>query len=134
MNAGTASLAGVDVLVVDDEPDTLTLFREALEAAGATVRAVTSAGEAERENIDRPPDLLVTDLALPGVDGFELLAAVRKTNAKVTAVAVTAFARLDDRSRSVAAGFDAHVSKPIDPHVFVRTLAGTLAASNRPRF
>jgi CheY-like chemotaxis protein len=56
----------------------------------------------------------------------QLLAAVRKTNPHIAAVAVTAFARLDDRSRSLAAGFHAHVSKPIDPQAFMRTLAGAL--------
>jgi CheY-like chemotaxis protein len=125
------SLFGLDVLVVDDEDDTLSLFREALEAAGANVRVATSGVDAIRENADRPADLLVTDLALPGMDGFELLAAVRKTSPHIAAVAVTAFARLDDRSRSLAAGFQAHVSKPIDPQAFVRTLAGALALSKK---
>jgi CheY-like chemotaxis protein len=131
LNAGVVSLFGLDVLVVDDEDDTLSLFREALEAAGANVRVATSGVDAIRENADRPADLLVTDLALPGMDGFELLAAVRKTSPHIAAVAVTAFARLDDRSRSLAAGFQAHVSKPIDPQAFVRTLAGALALSKK---
>jgi len=129
-SAETPSLAGVDVLVVDDEDDALTLFREALEAAGATVRAVRSAAEAVAENTSRPPVVLVTDLGLPDMSGFDLLAVVRKTNLSVTAIAVTAFSRLDDRSRSMAAGFHAHLSKPIDPDVFVRTLAAAVALSN----
>jgi PAS domain S-box-containing protein len=126
---GTVSLAGVDVLVVDDEPDTLTLFREVLEAAGADVRGVTSAADAVREASSRFPDLLVTDLALPGMDGFELLEVVRRAHPNVIAVAVTAFARLDDRSRTLSAGFQAHVSKPIDPQVFIRALASALEPS-----
>src|SRR5262249_39997147 len=125
-HAGSVSLAGVDILVVDDEEDTLALFRESLEAAGATVRAVTSAAAACGENEERSRDLLVADLALPGMDGFELLRAIRATNPGVAAVAVTAYARLDDRARSLAAGFQAHVSKPIDPRAFVRTLMTAL--------
>jgi CheY-like chemotaxis protein len=96
LNAGTPSLAGVDVLVVDDEDDTLTLFREALEVAGATVRTVRSADDAVRENSNHPADLLVTDLGLAGMDGFELLEVVRRTHPNITAVPVTAFARLDE--------------------------------------
>ena len=120
--AESVSLTGIDVLLVDDEEETLTLFRESLEAAGAAVRAVTSATDAVRENRERPADLLVTDLTLPTMDGFELLRAIRATNPTIAAVAVTAYARLDDRSRSLAAGFQGHVSKPIDPSAFVRTL------------
>ena len=105
------SLAGVDILLVDDEEDTLALFQESLEAAGATVRAVTSAAEALREH-------------------RELLRAIRATHPYIPAVAVTAYARLGDRVRSRAAGFQAHVAKPIDPTAFVRTLIA--AVSNTP--
>jgi CheY-like chemotaxis protein len=124
---GSPSLAGVDVLLVDDDEDTLALFRESLESAGAAVRAVTSAADALRANTDRPADLLVADLALPTMDGFELLRAIRATNPCIPAVAVTAYARLDDRARSLAAGFQAHVSKPIDPAAFVRTLIAAVS-------
>jgi PAS domain S-box-containing protein len=124
------SLDGVDVLLVDDEEDTLALFRESLEAAGATVRAVASAVEALRANEDRPAGVLVTDLGLPMMDGFELLQAMRAANPRITAVAVTSYARLDDRRRSLAAGFQAHIAKPIDPAAFVQTLIAAL--SNAP--
>jgi len=123
-------LDGVDILLVDDEEDTLALFRESLEAAGATVRAVASAVEALRANEDRPAGLLVTDLGLPIMDGFELLQAIRAANPGIPAVAVTSYARLDDRGRSLAAGFQAHIAKPIDPTAFVQTLIAAL--SNAP--
>ena len=122
-----ASLDGVEILVVDDDEDALTLFRESLEGAGATVRTVTSGADAIREDNDRPAHLLITDLALPGMDGFELLRALRQTHPNITAVAVTAFARLDDRARALTAGFQAHISKPIDPRLFVRTVASVVA-------
>jgi CheY-like chemotaxis protein len=121
------SLAGVDVLIVDDDEDSLALFRESLESTGASVRAVTSAAAAIREDADRPAALLVTDLALPAMDGFELLRAIRATNPGVCAVAVTAYARLDDRARSLAGGFQAHVAKPVDPKAFVRTLIAVVS-------
>jgi CheY-like chemotaxis protein len=120
------SLTGVDVVVVDDEEDALALFQEVLESAGATVRITTSAVDAIREVTTRPPHLLVTDLALPGMDGFALLQAVRATHPRIAVVAVTAYARLDDRMRSLEAGFRAQVAKPIDPTLFVRTLAAAL--------
>jgi PAS domain S-box-containing protein len=124
-----ASLAGVNILLVDDEPDTLTMFREALEKAGARVRAAGSGPEALRVLEDWQPDLLVTDLGLPGMDGYELFRAVRlkRSGRAFPAVAVSAYARLDDRDRALAAGFIAHVSKPIDPLSLVRLLSSLSA-------
>jgi CheY-like chemotaxis protein/two-component sensor histidine kinase len=126
----TTSLVGLKVLVVDDEPDTLELFRDALEAAGADVRAAPAGPEALSVAATWPPDLVVTDLGLPGMDGYELLAAIRKTRpaAACPAIAVSAHARLDDRSRALAAGFQAHVAKPIEPPALVSILCSTLDA------
>jgi CheY-like chemotaxis protein len=69
--------------------------------------------------------VLVTDLGLPGMDGYALLRAIRQdgTQPAFPAVAVSAYARLDDRSRALAAGFQAHVAKPVDPATLVRVLA-----------
>jgi signal transduction histidine kinase len=119
-------LDGVDILLVDDDAETLTLFRDSLEAAGATVRAAMTADEALREHDKRPPDLLVTDLGLPGMDGLELLQAIRTKSPNIPAVAVTGYARLGDRARALGSGFQAHVSKPIDPASFVHALAAAL--------
>ena len=120
-------LDGVDILLVDDDQETLTLFRDALEAAGARVRAVRTATDALREHDNRPPDLLVTDLRLPGMDGLELLEIIRTKSPNIPAVAVTGYARLGDRARALGAGFQAHVSKPIDPAAFVRALAAAVS-------
>jgi CheY-like chemotaxis protein/two-component sensor histidine kinase len=120
-------LDGVDILLVDDDEETLTLFRDSLEAAGARVRAVMTAADALREHDMRPPDLLVTDLALPGMDGLELLQIIRTKSPNIPAVSVTGYARLGDRARSLGAGFQAHVSKPIDPASFVRALAAAVS-------
>jgi len=120
-------LDGVDILLVDDDQETLTLFRDSLEAAGARVRAVMTATDALREHDNRPPDLLVTDLRLPGMDGLELLQLIRTKSPNIPAVAVTGYARLGDRARALGAGFQAHVSKPIDPAAFVRALAAAVS-------
>ena len=126
----TASLAGVDIL--DDEPDTRLLFSDALEAAGACVRAVRSAADALREVDRRWPALLVTDLGLPGMDGYELLQAIRAKdgNRRLRAVAVSAYARLDDRTRTKSAGFHAHVAKPANPASLIRAIADAMALGN----
>jgi CheY-like chemotaxis protein len=113
---------------VDDEEDTLTMFRDALEDAGANIRTASSARSALQIAEVWPPDLLVTDLGLSGMDGYELLASLRaeRSSATCPAVAVSAFARLDDRSRTLAAGFQAHVAKPVDPAALVRALRSAL--------
>jgi PAS domain S-box-containing protein len=121
------SLVGLNILLVDDEEDTLTMFRDALENAGACVRAVSSGATALREAGSWKPDILVTDLGLPGMDGYELLRTIREGPASACpAVAVSAYARLDDRSRSLAAGFQAHLAKPVDPSALVLALLAVL--------
>ena len=129
-NAHQASLIGLKILLVDDEEDALTMFREALEDAGAEVRAVASGAAAIGETGDWQPDLLVTDLGLPGMDGYQLLREIRSRHSPHTcpAVAVSAYARLDDRSRALAAGFQAHVAKPIDPAALLRVLRTALSS------
>jgi PAS domain S-box-containing protein len=125
LDSGTTSLAGLEILLVEDEPDTLTLFRDTFERAGAQVRAVADAADALRVTESWCPDLLVSDLGLPGMDGYELLQALRgrgPTRA-LRAVAVSAYASVDDRARALAVGFAAHVAKPVDPAALVRALA-----------
>src|SRR5262249_26751494 len=114
------------VLVVDDEQDALGLLRQALENAGAAVRTASSAADALKEWDARTPDVLVTDLGLPQMDGYELLRQVRtrpNRRARISAIAVPAYARLDDRVRTLAAGFQDHIPKPIDPDAFVAAVA-----------
>ncbi len=124
-------LAGVDILLVDDEADTLMLFKTTLEAHGARVRPAATAAEALGLAAEWRPRLLVSDLGLPGIDGYALLHAIRAKTAHraLVAVAVTAFARTDDRDRALAAGFQEHIAKPVDPDTLVRTLAAVLAAA-----
>ncbi|HKT80787.1 MAG TPA: ATP-binding protein [Vicinamibacterales bacterium] len=113
-----APLSGLRVLVVDDEPDGLDIAATTLTEAGASASRALSGGDAvslwERGGFDA----LVCDLAMPGMDGFEVLARIRayesKRGRRPAAVAVTAYASQDHRARSLAAGFDAHLAKPYD--------------------
>jgi signal transduction histidine kinase/CheY-like chemotaxis protein len=123
-------LEGLDVLAVDDERDSLELVRQVLENAGAAVRTASNAGGALAEIERRTPDLLVADIGMPEVDGCELLRQVRTrtagTGRPLPAVAVTAYARSDDRRRTRSAGFYAHIPKPIDPDILVAALVAAV--------
>lgn len=124
------SLAGVRVLTVDDEADALTLVRDVLEAAGATVVMADSAAKALQALAHEIPDVMITDLGMPAMDGFALLDAVRASgDAAVRGIpvaALTAYARSEDRTRALRAGFQMHLSKPIDPAELVAAVS-TLA-------
>jgi len=123
-----AKLAGRQVLIVEDESAAAEPMRQFLEAAGARVRVATSAASAREALALHRPDVIVCDIGLPGEDGYQLLASIRKSEgeshtARVGAVAVTAFARDDDRRRALEAGFDEHVPKPVDPAQLIDVLA-----------
>ncbi|HEX8335610.1 MAG TPA: ATP-binding protein, partial [Pyrinomonadaceae bacterium] len=112
-------LGGLRVLVVDDEPDVCELLAVILKSYGAEVTPVTSAGEAFEALRRERPDLLLCDLGMPGEDGFSLIRRVRALTpvegGETPAVALTAYARDEDRARALASGFQLHVSKPVDP-------------------
>ncbi len=110
------------ILVVEDNPLNLKLVRDVLEFAGYAVTAAGSGEEALRLAQEDPPDLVLMDLALPGIDGTETLQRLRSgvLDGGVPVVAVTAFAMAEDRQRASAAGFDGYVEKPIS----VRALPG----------
>jgi CheY-like chemotaxis protein len=122
-----ALLAGLSVLVVEDEEDTRELLVTALEQCGARVVAVSSVGDALLRMDVAPPDVLVSDLAMPDEDGYALIRQVRSRGAarggEVPAAALTAYARAEDRVRALAAGFQMHLPKPIDPTDLVNMVA-----------
>lgn len=113
------TLRGLRVLVVDDEPDSRELMRRFLSDFEAEVETAASVDEALAAFERRPPDLLLSDVGLPGRDGLELVRIVRQWPAerggRVPAAAVTAFAGSEDRKRVMLAGFQAHIAKPVDP-------------------
>ncbi len=112
------SLDGVRVLVVDDEVDAREIVSAVLLEYGAEVKAVATATEALIEVTQFQPHVLVSDIGMPGVDGYGLIQKVRaltkEQGGKVPALALTAYARAEDRKRALLAGFELHVPKPID--------------------
>jgi PAS domain S-box-containing protein len=123
-------LENVNVLVVDDEPDARELIRHVLESCSAHVRTAGSAEEAIGLFNQSKPDVLVSDIGMPEVDGYELLrrirAVERERGGRVPAVALTAFARSEDRTRALRAGYLVHVAKPVDPSELIATIASAL--------
>ena len=126
--APDADLAGLHILVVDDDPDATTLMRAVLERAGASVMSAESGIEALNYLSTATPDVLVTDLGMPGMDGFALVAELRHSanpaHRNLPAAALTAYARSEDRMRSLKSGFQTHLAKPIDPAELVAAVAG----------
>jgi CheY-like chemotaxis protein len=114
-----ARLDGLHILVVDDDPDGRTLTSLVLTQAGASVKAVASVREAHQTLEVERPDAVVSDLGLPDEDGYALIRQIRQHEAEhggfLPAVALTGYARAEDRARVLAAGFQAHLAKPVDP-------------------
>jgi PAS domain S-box-containing protein len=121
------SLAGLRVLVVDDEADTRVLLRAMLERCGSEVMTAASAAEALELFEQSRPDVLVSDIGMPEADGYALISGVRRLEARrggrVPAIALTAYARAEDRVRALKAGFQVHVPKPIEPVELVAVVA-----------
>ena len=122
-----AILAGVKVLVVDDEPDNRQFLVAAIEQLGATATAAASAAEAIDILQQSPPNILVSDIGMPVEDGYSLIRKVRSselgTAKRLPAVALTAYASESDRDRAIAAGYDEHLAKPINSALFAAVLA-----------
>jgi signal transduction histidine kinase len=119
-------LDGVRVLVVDDEADARRLLVKVLQEAGAIVTAAASAAEALDMLARDKPNVLVSDLGMAGQDGFDLIREVRRRGhdaRDLPAVALTAFVQKDDQRLSLEAGFQLHVSKPVDPHDLTSVIA-----------
>jgi len=126
------NLSGVRVLVVDDDPDTRELVTAVLAAAGAQLNQAASVREALRLARDVTPDVLISDIAMPGQDGYALLQELRSLFGRAAprfAIALTAQATPADRERALSAGFDRHVAKPFDPLALVDLLREVIAAN-----
>ena len=127
------SLDGIRVLLVDDEADVREIMKLVLEGSGATVIAVPSAREAVDALSRVDVDVLLADIAMPEQDGYDLIRQVRglpaARAARIPAAAVTACARDDERQRALAAGFQVHLTKPLDPSQLVHTVASLTRVS-----
>jgi PAS domain S-box-containing protein len=128
-------LTGVQVLVVDDEPDARTLVSRLLDECGAAVTPASSTAEALERLQNGRFDVLVCDIGMPGEDGYTLIRKARALAAeqggKVPAIALTAFARSKDRVRAMLAGYNVHLAKPVEPQELIATVA-SLATNARP--
>lgn len=115
----TISLKSITVLVVDDEPDARHLLKRLLESAGAAVHLARSAEDGMAQLLAKPVDVLICDIGMPDEDGYSLMRRIRALDdsqkSEVAAVALTAYARLVDRTAAIRAGFQNHLPKPVEP-------------------
>jgi PAS domain S-box-containing protein len=129
-------LAGVKVLVVDDEPDARELVKRVLVQCKAEVTTAGGADEALSLLKSARPDVIVSDIGMPGKDGYTFLREVRALPAaeggRTPAIALTAFARSEDRTRAMLAGYQVHVAKPIEPQELVATVASLAGRMGAP--
>ncbi len=123
-------LAGVQVLIVDDDADARELLTAILLQYGAEVRGVGSTPEGIEALKEWQPDVLVSDIGMPGRDGYELIREVRALSSEhggnIPAIALTGYARSEDRMKALTSGFQKHVTKPVEPENLAATIAGLI--------
>jgi len=127
------TLEGLQVLVVDDDADTLRLLTTALRRQHAKVTSVASAGEALKAVKANKPDVLISDIAMPDEDGYGLIRKIRaldKELQSIPAVAITAYAKEEDRNRALSSGFQAYLAKPVE----LKELVSVVAKAARREF
>ena len=131
VNGADARIEGRRVLAVDDQEDTLRVINRVLTRAGAEVRTASSVAEGLSILSDWLPDLIISDIGMPGQDGYTFIREVRALPrpgvSRVKAVALTAFARESDRKASIDAGFDDHLAKPVEAGVLLQRVVDLLA-------
>lgn len=117
------------ILVVEDNPTNLKLLRILLQADGYEVRTAVNAELAMKSLEEVRPDLILTDIQLPGMDGLEMTRRLRRDAnwASITIVALTAYAMKGDSEKAIAAGCDGYITKPIDPETFSTSIKGVLS-------
>ncbi len=131
---GPDALTGVTVMLLDDDPDGREALQLALEQAGAGVHAYGSAADARRDLALVAPDVIVSDIGMPGEDGYAFLRTVRASgDGCVPAVAITGFAGKQDRAAALRSGFDDHIPKPVDAGTLIAKLRDLVRRSG-PRF
>ncbi len=126
LTSNSLPLNGIRVLVVDDDTDSRDFIAFVLEQDGAFVIAVSSAYEALQTLAEIKPDVLVSDIGMPEMDGYMLIHQVRtlipEQGGRIPAIALTAFARNDDQQEALKAGFQMHLSKPVNPEELIAAI------------
>ena len=124
LHIAMGSLQLVNIFVVDDDPDTRDLLRFMLEDEGAIVTLASSAAEALSLLQQELPTVLVSDVAMPEMNGFQLIELVRELpqGAELPAIALTAYAREEDRQQAIHSGFNDYLTKPVDPLELLRLI------------
>jgi PAS domain S-box-containing protein len=135
ISATAPDLTGLRVLVVDDEPDAREILSIALSRYGAEVRAAASSAEALEAFLEWKPDVLISDLGMPGEDGFALIRKVRaltpEQGGHIPAAALTAYVREEDRFLALSAGYETHIPKPVDPTTLAAAVAGMMKKAKK---
>jgi len=130
-----AEVVGLDILVVEDEDDTRDLLEEILTRFGAVIRVASSVAAAQAAVRDRPPELVISDIGMPEADGYSFIRWLRALpeaeGGLAPAIALTAFARTEDRTAALRAGFRAHLPKPLDVPELLAVIASVVVG--RPR-
>jgi PAS domain S-box-containing protein len=133
--AEETSLDGLHILIVDDEPDTLDLITAELAQHGAKITGATNADDALKALEQGQFDLLISDIGMPNIDGYELIRQIRQQETgkdrRIPAVALTAYARVQDRMQAIRAGYSTHVAKPVDADELITIIASL--ASRPPK-
>ena len=124
-------LDGLKILVVDDEPDARDLVRRFLAECGATPALAASVAEAQELLETFAPDVIISDIGMPERDGYDFIRDLRTKGCKTPAVALTAFARAEDRIRSIQSGYQTHLPKPIEPAELVAVVASLAGRYNK---
>jgi PAS domain S-box-containing protein len=122
---------GIKVLAIDDQADSRHLITRLLEDSHAQVITASSAGEGLKALKEHRPHIVLCDIGMPGEDGYEFIKAMREIGDNTPALAVTAFARSDDRSRALRAGYQGHLAKPIEPSDLVAAVASMVRPPGR---
>jgi PAS domain S-box-containing protein len=124
-------LSGIAVLLVDDEPDAIEMVRRLLCECDADVTTATSSAEALASAEQREFDMIVSDIGMPDMDGYEFVSELRRRGIRAPAAALTAFAGAEDRKLALSAGFQAFVTKPVEPAELIATLASLARTVSR---
>jgi CheY-like chemotaxis protein len=134
-DADRSLLTGIRILVVEDEPDARVILRRMLEDRDAAVEVAESVPTALARLHPTVPDIIVSDIGMPHEDGYDLIRQVRSLpldqGGAIPAIAVTAFAHPEDRRRTIAAGYQMHISKPVQPDELVAGIRSLVALTHR---